>query len=198
MPIGFNFGSGSATGDNVTIAVGTAYAASPGYGWTDITALNSGVVLENAGSVEQLEGVVYIENVRPKAQCEFRVDCGAGTFDVRLAMGQYLYASGPFRVTFLDGADSTPVLTVDGTATTTTQRWRDAVDTEYTEANWVSSNTPVQVTISSSYMRIQFGREGPGETTYTAVAHLGLSVGTPSGPTLPLLLHHLRQQKIVA
>jgi hypothetical protein len=69
----------------------------------------------------------------------FRVDLpGAGTYSVRLAIGDATTAHTNVRVRIYDNAS---LLTTLGPSATTGGSFRDATYTEYTAANWPASNT---------------------------------------------------------
>ena len=101
MPIGFNFRQSGAYVTDISpdVQMGkNAYAFNPGYGWVDVTSSGSDVANRNATFNARLAGVFYVQNSQSPANAEFRVDCGAGTFNLRLALGDAGDTNGPHKV----------------------------------------------------------------------------------------------------
>jgi len=192
MPVGFNFRQLEAyvtdgSPDvffNKAVTVGFAsgaYSSTPGYGWSDNTATGLDAVNSSSSVNARLAGYVYIPNSSTPANAEFRVDTGAGTFNLTLALGDAISTSGPNKVEFFDGANSTAVLTVS-VAAASSGEFYDANGTLHTSAaNWVSNQTSKSIALANSYLRVRIGGAASGGTS---LAHFSLaSVPTPNPPT---------------
>jgi hypothetical protein len=177
MPIGINFRQsvGYVTDISPDVQMGkNAYSSTPGYGWTDVTSAGADVANRNSTVNARLAGVFYAQNSQSPANAEFRIDCGAGTFGLTLALGDAGDNNGPHKVEFFDGANSTAILTVS-VAATTIGEFRDANAVLFSSAaNWVAGQTPKSITLSNTYLRMRVGGAASGITT---IAHMSLAAG---------------------
>jgi len=89
-----------------------------------------------------------------------RIDlASSGSKNVRIAAGDYNYASNVL-IELFDTTTSKGVLA--STATTAANKFRDAVNAEYSAAAWPGSNTAVNVTFSTTICRFQMGTTSGG------------------------------------
>lgn len=101
----------------------------------------------NSGNDPRLAGMVFTA-FNPDY---FRIDLpSAGDYSIRTAAGDPNYANNT-KITLYDNVTSLGVLSQ--TATTASNKFRDATDAEYTAANWVTSNTAVTKTFASTICR---------------------------------------------
>lgn len=90
----------------------------------------------------------------------YRMDLpAAGSYSIKLAAGDYSYASG-IKVELFDSTTSLGVLA--STSTTASARFRDATDVEHTAANWPANNNPATKTFASTILRAKVGSTGGG------------------------------------
>lgn len=201
MPIGFNFRLGqffvTDVSPDVTIGISVPnYSATPGYGWTDRTAVGRDVANRDSGVDARLAGILVMPNSSAPANLEFRVDCGSGTFNFTAALGDAGDNNGPHRLEVFDGANATAILSITTPAATTTGQFYDATNVlRASAAAWVSNNVPASITVTSEFVRVRFGGAATG---ITCIPHMSLVQTAGGGPALPVILHHLRQQGIVA
>lgn len=113
-------------------------------------------------------------------QGEYRVDLpSTGTYRIRLAMGDDDNTRPNQKCEIFDNTTSKGVAIATGSSN---HFWRDATDVEYNAANWVTSNSPVDITFSSTIAKFLFG-DG---TNNWAVAHIrieSVSGGPPATNT---------------
>lgn len=113
---------------------------------------------------------------------DFKIDLPAtGSYTIRLASGDPSNAQ-PTKVELFDNASSLAVLC--STATSGADRFRDAVDAEYSSANWPASNTSVTKTFATTtcIFRIGTGSAATGflshiQITQNAVTSVAAVVG---------------------
>jgi len=118
----------------------------------------------NAAIDPRLAGMGYTNN---NVTATIRFDITAGTKNIRLAAGDYNYASGAL-VEIFDTTTSLGV--VISTATTAGDRFRDATDVEYSSANWPGSNTAISKTFSTTICRFTIGTTA--NSTLYAIAYM--------------------------
>ena len=107
----------------------------------------------NSGNDPRIAGLGFTNAVTD--QYTFRIDlAAAGTYPIALAAGDPSYATA-VNITIQDSA------TVLGTpisgSTSAPQRFKDATNTEYTQATWPSSQTPVNFTFATTILRVIVG-----------------------------------------
>jgi hypothetical protein len=98
----------------------------------------------------------------------FRVDLPAtGNYVIRLAWGDI--GSGPSNVTLAILDNTTPVLSY-GPQTLTLAHFRDANNTDWSQAAWPGSNTSITLTFASTILKLQVA--GMPVANQSPVAHL--------------------------
>ncbi len=116
----------------------------------------------------------------------FRVDLpSAGTYAIRLAMGDYTATQSDMTFTIKD--DAATVLSY-GPFTTGLSNFFDAVSVEYSPTNWPGSNTPVNQAFSSTILNLLLG----AATTNTTIVHVFLSQLTVPDPSFGFPFTHLK------
>lgn len=107
---------------------------------------------------------------------------GAGTYRIRLAMGDDDNARANQKCEIYDDATSKGVVIATGSSN---HFWRDATDAEYNNANWPGSNTAIDITFASTIAEFWFG-DG---TNNWAVSHIRIEFisGAASGPAAKLV-----------
>lgn len=153
-------------------------------GWESGAAFNLNRRNRNSGIDARLAGLHFLSGLSGNV---YRIDLpSAGSYDVRIAAGDATYANN----CAWDLQDTSTLLTSLTTgATTVGGRWKDATNTQYTAANWVSSNTPYAATFSTTIMRVvstnnsasishlHVAAAGGGTNTYTLAVSGGFSLG---------------------
>jgi len=158
----------------VTGGGSAAYSGAQQFGWTDTSASGIGVANRNSGNDHRLAGIVFAPSTATPANFEYRVDTGAGTFQLTLALGDAASTNGPHKIEVFDGANTTAVFSITTGGTTATGQFYDASNTLRTSAAaWISGNATAPVTITSSYLRIRIG----GSSGQTTLAHFRLDAG---------------------
>lgn len=176
LPIGFNFRASSGyvtdVAPDINVVTGIAYGSSPGYGWTSTPTLGFDNI-DNTRNA-RLAGRAYCF---PANYPEFRIDTGAGSFDIRLALGDL--ATYAATIAVYDGASGTPLFTVAGTPAAAGEFF-DATGIKRTSpADWVTNNASRNVTITSTYMRFVLG----DAVGYATLAHFSVAVVAAAAPT---------------
>lgn len=133
----------------------------------------------------RLAGVVFQRN--DGNFTTIRIDLpSAGTYDIRLAIGESTNARPDQRVEILDNATSKFTIT---SSTLAADNWIDANGNVRTSAaDWVSNNTARSVTFASTTMIIKLGTTanlGGGESR-SVLAHVRVT-SSASSTNLPLL-----------
>ena len=190
---GINFRSTSgyvSDGADDTYSLGEAYPTTRGgltFGFSSSAA--SDTRNRSAGIDARLAGVVFANN--SGATKTFRLDLpnGAGTYNLRLAPGDFGAAQNN-KIIIKD--DSTTLTTIN--AANITNRFNDATGYAtsggYTDTGWVSSNTSIELTFSTSTMFVEIGGHAAAALA-SALAHLAVefvSGGGGSAPKRALLL----------
>lgn len=128
----------------------------------------------NSGNVPELAGCfVGTTGDRPI----YRIDLPAtGTYPIRLAGGEANYAA----LVPVEIQDTTTSLGSPITGSTSAgQRFKDATNTEYTNATWSGSNTAVNFTFTTTIARFIFGN-GSGLPQF---AHINVGAAVGGGST---------------
>jgi hypothetical protein len=144
------------------------------YGWvTDIPTTRD----RNSGNDERLVGIHFAPG--SANVLNFRVDLpAAGSYKVRLAIGDNDGAHSPMHVLILD--NTTTVLTRNE-GTTAGNSYIDAAGTERTETNWVSSNAQSGIltfATTTLFMRLD------ASVDLTTIAHLEIEQVTSASAAL--------------
>lgn len=117
----------------------------------------------NSGNDSQLASIHFPVGF---GDLRFRFDLPvAGTYNIRSACGDPAYTAHA-RLEVFDNASSLGVLS--STDTTAANKFRDATDTEYSNAAWPGSNTAVAKTFSTTICRFLF------TDSQSVIAHLYL------------------------
>lgn len=186
--INFRATSGYVT-DNAaeTYCLGEAYPVTRGgltFGFA--SSMTSFARDRNAALDRRLAGVVFKSN-SAGATTDFKLDLpsGAGTYDVRLALGDATSAQG-VKAVIKDGVGGTVLATITGFPQTA--EFTDASGVIRTAANWPGANVLASLTFATSQMCISLG--GPSGAPYdgsaTTIAHLSV-VAASADTTAPTL-----------
>jgi hypothetical protein len=112
------------------------------------------------------------------ANCDFRMDLPAtGSYLISLAVGDPNYACNVL-VDLIDTSASLGSLSTG--ATSAAQRFKDAINTEYTQTTWPTSQTPVSKTFATTICRF---RVKPSAGTDSRICHV--FVQAAAGTLLP-------------
>lgn len=122
------------------------------FGW--ITGPEDCVDRNNANN-PKLAGICY--NSNDGVQNEFRWNLTAGTYSIRVALGDDFSAQVPQYLQILDNATSRVI--INDTDGTVTAHWTDATGVDRTSAaDWVTNNAQVTgISISSGQLRFKLG-----------------------------------------
>ena len=141
----------------------------------------------NAGYDQRIAGVNLQINSTPRTLTITLPQ--AGTYLVRLAVGDFEYDRGYQYVQILD--DGTPKLTVADGGGISHYYFDDATGTEYSYLTWPAGNTAVSVDFATTTFQMVIGLAT--EADYTSVAHLYLEYvaappagGTPMRRIIPM------------
>jgi len=127
----------------------------------------------NSGIDRRLAGVHFNGN---SAQVDFRLDLpSASDYNIRLAAGDDSYGQN-VNISLLDTTTSLGALS-SGT-TSGSGKFKDAVNTEYSSANWPGSNASVTKTFATTICRF---RLASGATNHIAHAYVEVSSGGAPG-----------------
>lgn len=178
--IGINFRAtaGYVTDDtDETYCIGDSYPVTRG-GWTFGHDSFSSTVDRSTSVDRRLAGSNFISAGNFML---FRVDLpAAGSYWVRLAMGDQAgtaVVSEPLEI-----RDTTTVLTTFNGASVSPPDWYDATNTNYSAANWPTSNTRISQTFSTTIFRL-YTNAGPFTPTFMShieIEQQGGGGGTPS------------------
>lgn len=195
---GFNFRSSSGfvtDGTDETYVIGTGVGPTDNYpttrnsvtfGWTNTFGSVPQDRDRNSGIDRRLAGCHFWDAGGAAFPGLFRVDLTAtGDYVIRLAAGDAYGARSTGFVEIRDNA--TAQVTIDhASGYTSAANYRDAVDAEYSAANWPGSNTSTTKTFSTTTLIIAVGKYGAGQDGW--LAHLFLDqVATTTAHLLPLL-----------
>ena len=158
-------------GDTYVLA-STAYPTTfngVNYGWTNVNLVQS----RNRGTAvdPRLAGMNYANNGSPAT---FYLDLPAsGTYNISLALGDagYLSCSPVCQVQFLDGSTVLATLTEGSQGT---GYFYDAQGHNWSAAKWPAGNLSLEVAIAGTRLTMVVGA-GPGNSSYTPVAFLGVT-----------------------
>lgn len=140
-------------------------------GWETVSGLYQGRN-RNAGNDRRLAGINFNTNT---GTWDFRVDLpSAGTYNIRLAMGDASYAAA-VACDIVDGTTNLGTLTSGSTSAF--NQFKDPTNTEYSAANWPGSNTAVSKTFSTTICRVRVGSAGSGSHS---IAHFYIESGGPN------------------
>jgi hypothetical protein len=149
-----------------------------GYGWllNPVSGLQIGRTRDlNASADPRFAGDYFIFN---DSSDYFRLNVGAGTYDLRLAAQFNLY------IEVYDGDATTPQLVIDRTTNPVNSGYIDASGVVHSsDTNWIANNSPASVSCLSGFLRIRFGSQSaaPG---YGSYQHFSIaSTGTIDPPT---------------
>jgi hypothetical protein len=118
----------------------------------------------------RLAGSCWIENDGTQGTYSITLP-STGTFTIRIAAGAVSFASDEQFVQIQD--DTTPVLTINQAAGYGIAQFYDATNTLRTSASdWVSNNASVDLTFTTTTLRILLGTAGSNPSTWSAIAHL--------------------------
>lgn len=156
-----------------TYCLGDAYPTTRGgltFGWETITFVNP---LDRDNTVDaRLAGINYVlNNVTPQT---FRVDLpdGAGTRDIRLALGDVPSGQSVQYAELLDNAST--IATINDTDGTAAGHFDDANVSDFTAAAWPGGNTARTIATASSILKIRIGaNNGTGNATTLAYLLVG-------------------------
>lgn len=194
FPQGINF---RATAGYVTDGTNEDHelTASNSYPWT--TAQGNTVGFEtvssnynprdrNSGNDRRIAGNSDCSSANPY---DFRFDLpSAGTYNIRVAIGDGSYAKTSQQVAVIDTTTSLGNL-FSGVNTGASNSFADATGSVYTAANWPGSNTAASKTFSTTIFRLRLGNGTNG----TTIAHAYVESGATS---TPVFYNHLRTQGI--
>lgn len=171
VDIGFNF---RATLGYVTDGAGETHVVADTYpvtragytfGWT--TAVDSRDRV--AGNDRRLAGINFQAN--NGTQAIFRVNVPAGTYKIRLAIGDGTSAQAKQYVQIRDADGTTPLLTIDDTNGTSTNNFTDAAGANYTQAAWAAGNSEATITTTGAQFFVRVGTP-TAQTDSSTLAHL--------------------------
>ncbi len=166
-------------GNNGTPASGAYPSTSPqgnSIGFETNTSAGYQTRNRNAGNDARLAGTAFTDGAIGGAHT-YRIDLpSAGVYNIGCACGEANYATTT-AIVIKDGAST--LAAIAGTATTGANLFRDATDTEYSAANWPSSQTLVPRTFSSTIFRVLISDAGPG-AALCFVAHVYIELSSLS------------------
>lgn len=178
--VSFRTTSGYVTdGASDTYSLGAAYPETRGgitFGWeSDMT----GNARDRAIAAQDLAGLVFQANGGTTKY--FRYDCTAGTYTVRVALGDAINVQTQ-KLVIKDGVGGSTLATITGS--TGAAEWLDAAGTlRASYALWQSNNTGISLTQSSGAFVFEIGdTAGANATTLSKVDVIGVSDTT--APTL--------------
>ncbi len=126
----------------------------------------------NAGVDPRLAGMHFSVTTNGN----FRIDLpSTGNYDVRLAAGDY---SSSIAVGWALYDTNTSLATLSSGSTSTTQRWKDALNVEYNATTWPTSNSPYAATFTTTIMRVR-------STNNSCIAHVSVAASAGGGTTIP-------------
>jgi hypothetical protein len=181
--IGINFRSTSgyvADGANETYCLADIYPVTRGgvtFGWVITGAVDSRD--RDSGNDRRLAGINFTTNNADY----FRLDLpAAGTYDVHLAMGDATFSGA---VSY-DVKDTTTLLFSTTGSTSAGNKFKDATDTEYSNAAWPGSEAASTQTFATTQLRVQHTGGGVNDV----IAHLRVAAAgggiSPIGKLLEL------------
>jgi len=140
-------------------------------GW-EVAKLNSIQTRDrNSGNDRRLAGVNFPTGDGIGTVFTYRIDLpSAGNYNIAIAAGDPNYSS-PCNWDLYDNV--TKLTTLTSGTTSAAQRFKDATNTEYTQATWPGSNTKYAATFASTILRIQ-----NLASAVDVVAHLYVEAGT--------------------
>lgn len=189
-------------GAGETHSLGEAYPITRGgltFGWAANQTANSRD--RSTGIDRRLAGIVFQSN--SASATTFRLDLpgGAGTYKVRLALGDNGGAQN-IRCLVRDGTGGTTLATINGSMTTFGE-WFDTAGNHWlSPSGWVTNNVTQDLVFTASHLILEIGAHSSG-TAASSISHLaveqvsggGSSIG--AGLTSPLLLQSRLRRGLV-
>lgn len=131
----------------------------------------------NAGNDRRIAGTGWVEDVSERP---FRIDLpSAGNYRVGCAGGEANYATD--CEIWLEDSGGLIQSLCTGT-TSGANQFKDATNTEYSAANWPTSQTLVQITVDSAWVRFFMEHDGVGSQDFLTHAYIeeAVAAATPS------------------
>lgn len=182
---GINFRASAgfvADGTGETYSLGEAYPTTRGgltFGWGTNRTGNS---RDRNSSLDRREaGIVFVSN--SGGTDTFRLDLpgGAGTYKIRLALGDANSAQD-VKCVIKDGTTTKATINVSPNVT----EYGDAVGAVYSAGGWVTANSTIDVEFAGSYMVLELGGHAVTDKS-SVIAHVAVelvSAGDTTAPTL--------------
>ena len=154
-------------------------------GWESLNGVNcqSGISVtnRNAGNDPRLAGIAFPTGGNAGGtgfQCIFRVDLpSTGAWTVAFAGGD---ASNGQNI-YVQFADNGSVFATCSNTATTSNHFADANCTVFTEANWITSNTTVTHTFTSTKLEMLVGPNSSAGSNSSTIAFLRVTASSPLG-----------------
>lgn len=153
-------------------------------GWEDN--INGQILDRNSSNNAKLAGIHYAfagTNLR------YRIDLpSTGSYDIRIASGD----AGDANEAHVTVKDTTTTLFTIEDSSNAANEFVDAADVKYTAANWVTSNSAVNVTMASTILRFHLSPSSAAGHTVDCLAHVSVdnAAGGGGGSAASLLLLH--------
>lgn len=175
-----------ADGAGDTYDLGPVYPVTRGgltFGWsTDMTSTSR----DRSGYTAKMAGLNQIANSGATVDWTLDLPNGAGTYDVRIALGDELNAQNCHAVI---KDTSTTKLTLNGTtggAGGGASTFIDAANTAYAETSWIASNTAASIVFATSKLVVTLGGFAGGAGN-SAIAYISVLQTAGGSPTLAQL-----------
>ena len=137
----------------------------------------------DSGQDRRLAGINHRANNGTQSVFRCLLDA-TGTYDCRIALGDAGQGQA-YQYLQIKDNDSTVLLTLDISAGTSNNGFVDATGTEYDQADWPTSNTPVELTFTTQNVYIYIGTP-TAQSASTTLAHISFTpvagAANPKGP----------------
>jgi hypothetical protein len=162
-------------GSGETYSLGEAYPVTRGgltFGWASNQTSNTRD--RNSGIDRRLAGIVFQPNSAAATTFRLNLPSGAGTYRVRLALGDD-GAAQDIRAIVRNGTGGSALATVNG-STLFVGEWFDAAGTRHeSAAGWVANNATVELVFSADHLILELGGHSSGDKS-SVVCHLAVEL----------------------